>query len=61
MATTDYEYLAVRAEQHGAPPLVLTGAPVEAAWDEELAPAMSTLGVALHEEAALDLLVADLR
>ncbi|MFB8034181.1 DUF2399 domain-containing protein [Streptomyces sp. NPDC056004] len=29
-------------------------------WDPGLAPAMTALGVALHEEATLDLLVRDL-
>lgn len=60
MAATDYEYLATRTQIHGAPQLALTGTPVEAAWDSELAPAMETLGIALHEEAALDLLLDDL-
>jgi uncharacterized protein (TIGR02679 family) len=60
MRASDYEYLATRAEVHGTPPLPLTGARVEATWDEELAPALEGLGVALHEEAALDLLLEDL-
>ncbi|MER6677919.1 TIGR02679 family protein [Streptomyces sp. NPDC000983] len=60
MTTEDYEYLATRAELRGTPPLPLAGTPVEAAWDPELAPTMGTVGVALHEEAALDLLLSDL-
>ena len=60
MGAGDYEYLATRAELQGAPPLPLTGMLVEAAWDAELAPVMDVLGIALHEEAALDLLVGDL-
>ncbi|MGV9451059.1 TIGR02679 family protein [Streptomyces sp. NPDC003635] len=60
MAAADYEYLATRAELHGTPPLPLTGTPVEAAWDPELATTMDALGVAVHEEAALDLLLGDL-
>ncbi|MFE2279674.1 TIGR02679 family protein [Streptomyces sp. NPDC059454] len=56
----DYEYLATRAQLHGVPHLPLTGPPVEAAWDPELAPTMNALGIALHEEAALDLLLEDL-
>ncbi|WP_405961433.1 TIGR02679 family protein [Streptomyces sp. NBC_00024] len=60
MSASDYEYLATRAELHGTPPLPLSGTPVEATWDAELAPAMEALGVALHEEAALDLLLEDL-
>ncbi|CCK30507.1 hypothetical protein BN159_6128 [Streptomyces davaonensis JCM 4913] len=60
MQAADYEYLATRAELHGTPPLSLTGTPIEAAWDAELAPTMDALGIALHEEAALDLLLGDL-
>lgn len=59
MGAADYEYLVTRAELHGAPSLPLTGTLVEAAWDAELAP--DVLGVALHEEAALDPLLGDLR
>ncbi|WP_031102974.1 tryptophan-rich sensory protein [Streptomyces sp. NRRL S-146] len=50
-----------------APPTWLFGpvwtvlyAAAEAVWDAELAPAMNALGIALHEEAALDLLLEDL-
>ncbi|MER6624179.1 TIGR02679 family protein [Streptomyces sp. NPDC000931] len=60
MRASDYEYLATRTQLHGTPHLPLTGPPVEAVWDPELAPAMEALGVALHEEAALDLLLEDL-
>lgn len=60
MRAPDYEYLATRTRLHGIPQLPLTGPPVEAAWDPELAPAMEALGIALHEEAALDLLLEDL-
>ncbi|WP_131563455.1 TIGR02679 family protein [Streptomyces sp. KM273126] len=60
MTAGDYEYLATRAELQGTPPLPLSGTPVEATWDAELAPAMTSLGIALHEEAALDLLLDDL-
>ncbi|MET7972434.1 DUF2399 domain-containing protein [Streptomyces mirabilis] len=38
----------------------LIGTPAEATWDAELAPAMNALGIALREEAALDLLLEDL-
>ncbi|WP_217137119.1 TIGR02679 family protein [Streptomyces sp. AC558_RSS880] len=61
MRAPDYEYLATRTQLHGTPHLPLTGPPVEATWDPELAPAMEALGIALHEEAALDLLLEDLR
>lgn len=60
MRAADYEYLAIRTQLHGTPQIPLAGASSEAAWDAELAPAMSALGVALHEEAALDLLLEDL-
>ncbi|MGW3314391.1 TIGR02679 family protein [Streptomyces fungicidicus] len=60
MRAPDYEHLATRTRLHGTPHLPLTGPPVEAAWDQELAPTMEALGIALHEEAALDLLLEDL-
>lgn len=60
MTAPDYEYLATRTDLHGIPPLPLSGTPVEATWDAELAATMDALGVALHEEAALDLLLEDL-
>ncbi|WP_262402658.1 TIGR02679 family protein [Actinomadura sp. CNU-125] len=56
----DYEALAARARDRGVPPLPLAGRPVEAVWDPGLSPAMAALGVALHEEATVDLLVEDL-
>jgi uncharacterized protein (TIGR02679 family) len=37
--------------------VALLGGPVEAAWDPELAPAMRARGLAVHEEAVLDLLL----
>lgn len=60
MTAGDYEYLATRAELQGTPSLPLSGMPVEATWDAELTPAMQSLGIALHEEVALDLLLDDL-
>lgn len=60
MGTADYEHLAARSQAEGIPHLALDGQPVSADWDPDLAPAMTALGVALHEEATLDLLVADL-
>ncbi|MFF7970257.1 TIGR02679 family protein [Streptomyces sp. NPDC007905] len=60
MRAADYEYLATRTQVLGTPQIALTGTPAEAGWDPELAPAMNTLGIALHEEAALDLLMEDL-
>ncbi|OPF80488.1 TIGR02679 family protein [Streptomyces antioxidans] len=60
MGTADYEHLAARSQAEGIPQLALDGQPVSADWDPDLAPAMTALGVALHEEATLDLLVDDL-
>ncbi|MHC0429468.1 TIGR02679 family protein [Streptomyces sp. O3] len=60
MGTADYEHLAARSQAEGIPQLALDGQPVDAEWDPDLAPAMTALGVALHEEATLDLLVDDL-
>lgn len=60
MAAADYERLVTLRRADGVPHLPLDGAPVEADWDPGLAPAMSALGIALHEEATLDLLVEDL-
>lgn len=60
MGTTDYEHLAARTQAEGIPQLALDDRPVSADWDPDLAPAMTALGIALHEEATLDPLVADL-
>lgn len=60
MSAEDYEHLATRSQAEGVPQLPLAGEPVSAVWDAGLAPAMAALGVALHEEATLDLLVDDL-
>ncbi|MFF4055989.1 DUF2399 domain-containing protein [Streptomyces sp. NPDC001668] len=57
MQAADYEYLATRTEVHGTPQIALAGPPAEAVWEAEPAPAMNALGIALHEEAALDLLL----
>ncbi|MFF4215762.1 TIGR02679 family protein [Streptomyces nondiastaticus] len=56
----DYEQLAARTQDRGVPQLPLAGPPVVAVWDPGLTPAMSALGIALHEEVTLDLLVDDL-
>lgn len=61
MGVEDYERLAARSQAEGIPQLPLAGQPVSAVWDAGLAPVMAALGVALHEEATLDLLVDDLR
>ncbi|MFI0219879.1 TIGR02679 family protein [Streptomyces lydicus] len=60
MGSEDYERLAAHSQGQGIPQLPLDGQPVSADWDPNLAPAMTALGVALHEEATLDLLVTDL-
>ncbi|MYS22499.1 TIGR02679 family protein [Streptomyces sp. DvalAA-14] len=61
MSAEDYERLAARTQARGVPQLPLTGQPVDADWDADLAPTMEALSIALHEEATLDLLVDDLR
>jgi uncharacterized protein (TIGR02679 family) len=60
MYAADYERLAALTQARGVPHLPLAGQTVTADWDSGLAPAMTALGVALHEEATLDLLVEDL-
>ncbi|MEU0664108.1 TIGR02679 family protein [Streptomyces lavendulocolor] len=60
MGAEDYEHLAARSTVQGIPHLPLDGQPVSASWDPDLAPAMAALGVALHEEVTLDLLVDDM-
>ncbi|AQS66294.1 TIGR02679 family protein [Streptomyces pactum] len=60
MRAADYEYLATRTQVRGTPQIALAGPPAEAVWDAELAPTMDALGITLHEEAALDLLLEDL-
>ncbi|MEU8951743.1 TIGR02679 family protein [Streptomyces sp. NPDC048489] len=60
MGTADYKHLAARSQAEEIPQLALDGQPVDADWDPDLAHAMTALGVALHEEATLELLVDDL-
>ncbi|WKD31781.1 TIGR02679 family protein [Streptomyces xanthophaeus] len=60
MGTEDYEALAARTRDRNVPQHPLTGPPTPADWDPALAPAMAGRGMALHEEATLDLLLADL-
>ncbi|MEV0036338.1 DUF2399 domain-containing protein [Streptomyces sp. NPDC050804] len=60
MRAEDYERLTAHSQAEGIPQLPLDGRPVDADWDPGLAPAMTALGAALHEEATLDLLVEDL-
>jgi uncharacterized protein (TIGR02679 family) len=61
MGARDYEAHVATARERGTPLQPLTGPPVEAVWDTELAPAMVELDAAVQEESALDLLLADLR
>ncbi|MEU9057944.1 DUF2399 domain-containing protein [Streptomyces sp. NPDC048430] len=56
----DYERLAAAGQAEEIPQLPLDDRPVDADWDPGLAPGMAALGVALKEEATLDLLVGDL-
>ncbi|MFJ3099434.1 TIGR02679 family protein [Streptomyces hydrogenans] len=60
MGAEDYEHLAASSQAAGIPQLPLDGHPVSAVWDQHLAPTMTALGVALHEELTLDLLVDEL-
>lgn len=60
MRAGDYEEHVTRARQRRTPLNPLSGPAREAGWDPELAAAMHSLGVAVHEESALDLLVSDL-
>jgi uncharacterized protein (TIGR02679 family) len=60
MRADDYEQAASDAERRGAVLQPLSGQPVEARWDAELAAAMRSLGVTVHEESCLELLVQDL-
>ncbi|MFD9099146.1 DUF2399 domain-containing protein [Streptomyces collinus] len=60
MDTDDHEHLAAHSQAEGIPQVQLDGQPVTATWDASLAPAMTALGVALHEEVTLDLLMTDL-
>ena len=61
MNATDYEEHVATARERGTPLRPLSGSPVDAVWDPELSPAMTALDAAVHEESALELLLADLR
>lgn len=52
MATCDYEAISAKG-------LLLSGEPVPAEWDQFLAPLMANVGKAVHEEAVLETLCAD--
>ena len=60
MAACDYEQHVRAARDRATPLQPLSGQPVAAEWDPELAPAMQALGVAVQEESALELLLTDL-
>jgi uncharacterized protein (TIGR02679 family) len=59
MSATDYEEHAAAARDRGTPLQPLSGIPVDATWDAELTPAMCALGLAIQEESALELILAD--
>jgi hypothetical protein len=59
MGRADYEAALVGAGSGLADLPALEGRPVEAAWDAELTPSMKRAGKSVHEEALLDVLVAD--
>ncbi len=54
------DYAAVAGDLAADSGLALTGAPVPTPWDPELGRLMRSRGVAVHEEALLSLLLADL-
>ena len=54
MSASDYQ----AAARTGRAALELSGASVDASWDPSLRPTMTRLGVAVHEEAVLDELLA---
>jgi len=60
MSAADYEQHVRAARDRATPLQPLSGQPVAAGWDQELAPAMQALGVAVQEESALELLLTDL-
>ncbi|MHB1599242.1 MAG: TIGR02679 family protein [Acidimicrobiales bacterium] len=60
MGATDYEDAIARAATDLDSLPVLDGRPLSASWDVELMPTMARTGRVVHEEALLDLLVADL-
>jgi uncharacterized protein (TIGR02679 family) len=60
MAAADYEQHVQAARDRATPLQPLSGQPVAAEWDPELAPAMQALAVGVQEESALELLLADL-
>jgi len=60
MGVADYEDALAAAGAGVVELLPLDGRPVAAVWDAELTASMERAGVAVHEEAVLDVLVADL-
>ena len=60
MDAADYEQQVSAARERETPLQPLSGAVVDATWDPELAPAMLALGVAVQEESALEVILADL-
>ena len=60
MSATDYEEHVRMARDRATPLQMLSGQPVAAVWDLELAPAMQALGVSVQEESVLELLLRDL-
>jgi uncharacterized protein (TIGR02679 family) len=60
MNAADYEQHVSVARARRTPLQALSGPAVDAGWDPELAPAMRALGVAVQEESALELILADL-
>jgi uncharacterized protein (TIGR02679 family) len=60
MSASDYEEHVRVARDRATPLQSLSGRPTVAEWDQELAPAMESIGLGIQEESILELLVADL-
>jgi uncharacterized protein (TIGR02679 family) len=57
---THYRDAVARTARRGTPRHPLTGRAADSPWDPALAAAMTESGVAVHEEALVELLLADL-
>jgi len=60
MSAADYEEHVRVARDRATPLQPLSGQPAVAEWDQELAPAMASIGVGVQEESILELLLTDL-
>ncbi|WP_127500445.1 TIGR02679 family protein [Actinoplanes solisilvae] len=60
-SSSDYRSAVEQAASRGTPRQNLTGRPTAASWDPALTESMSSLGIAIHEEALIESLLNDLR